>query len=137
LALIGELPRHRLERACQLFDLARRVDVGDGDVPVAAGDAAARFRQTLDRTGHTGGDDVAEDEAEGEAERPERDAAPADARYQRRELAARAADEEDAEHGVVAAGERNRVDALSPVGPFDGFRRLAATLPHAGYQRFE
>ena len=137
LALIDQLPRHRIEGARQLLDLAGRVNVADPDVPVAARDAAARLGQLLDRTGHARGHDVAQNEADRETERAEHGAAPADARHERRELAARAADEEHTEHGAVAAGERNRVDPLGTVGPLDRFRRLAAALPHARDQRLE
>src|SRR5204863_6796907 len=107
LALVDELPRHRLECARELVDLARRPHVVEPDVPVAARDGAAGGGELFDRARDARRHDVAEEEARRETERTERDAAPANARKQRRELASGTGDEELAEHRTVAAFQWN------------------------------
>jgi hypothetical protein len=137
LALICQLLRHRVEGARELLDFSRGLHIADRHVPISSGDAAARLGELLHRTRDARGDHVPEDETEDEAERAERHAGPANSRHQRGQLASGATDQQDAERRAIAAGQRNRVDALRAVRPLNGFRRLAAALANPRDQRFE
>src|SRR5215510_16113714 len=91
----------------------------------------------LHRSSHPGGNEVAEDRSKGDAEETQTDATPSDPVHQRREVAARAADEQYAKNSAAGTRQRNGMHRLWTIGPLDCLGVLPPGLFHTRDQGLE
>src|SRR5262245_64685576 len=107
--MIDELPRHRLECVGEDPNLSGRPYLVDLHFPVTVRDRARGGREALNRPRHPRRDHKRQYEAERDGHGAEPDTAPPDAAYQRCELPAGTADQQDTEHGAAPSREWKRI----------------------------
>jgi hypothetical protein len=134
LALFHQFVSHAIESARQLPDL---VFAGHfhGGAPVAGGHPAGAFRQPLHRPRDARRGPPAQHDRHQDAADRHHHGGLQHGAFQFHQIAARVADQQHAQHVVLAALERQRVKRLRRSSPADGAERLAPLLFHLLDQR--